>query len=248
MALYFDERIAQMAKNPTEIEKELLNMPEYFIWEEINALDNSFNVFHGNYLELKKAFKLFSKKRKEKMENRLKKLVRLLHNFTASAISFLDHSTVYYERLYEPKGLFGEYRTEYNNRFRNDPLSCFIRDLRNYCVHITAPEIEAEFEYTGEFPETSCVRRKIYVTKKFLFKKSDLFNRGDWSELSKQYINSAHGTTIELEDHINEYFMKTEAFYSWIKSKEKQIYSKEIDLVQKKQNEFEKALSAFWSS
>jgi hypothetical protein len=42
--------------------------------------------------------------------------------------------------------------------------------------------------------------------------------------------------------------MKTEAFYSWIKSKEKQIYSKEIDLVQKKQNEFEKALSAFWSS
>lgn len=325
-----------MAKNPTEIEKELLNMPEYVIWEEINALNNSFDVFQGNYLELKNAFESFSKKRKEKMEDRLKKLVRLLHNFTASAISLLDHSKVYYEKLYEPNGLFGDYETEYNNRFRDDDLSCFIRDLRNYCTHITAAEIQAEYQYTGS-PETSCTTSKIYITKKFLFKKSTLFKRGDWSESSKRYIDSIPNTNsiakwyfykrelqdenlisqllekrviksyedthllvydehnnpspvvwayfdeniknedqlkeclkqigisetepilsiwqrhhekekIVLEDHIDKYFIKTKEFYSWIKLKEKQIYSKEIDLVNKKQSELEKADQAFWSS
>src|SRR5216683_6727951 len=63
----------------------------------------------------------------------VEEIVRRLHQYGASAITLLDHVQTFAATLgRDHEGLI---HAEVRRRFLDDPLSSFVRDLRNYSTH-----------------------------------------------------------------------------------------------------------------
>jgi len=223
-------------KTIIELHDELKSMKEFVLLEQIRHFNSSIEVFKGNYYQLReyvefhnnpiKSRELFSVNNREVLFAFQQEIIRLLHNYVASAFSLIDHSRRHYEKLYSNKPEFPEYLIEVKRKFKDVPVANFTKELRQFIQHYDLPAIVSTTKYIASPPS---------LTQTLLMKKADLI-RFDWNSKSLEYLNS-NEDDIDLIVLIDSYFRIVEEFYVWFKKAQEKIHSLEIIAVDKKRRE-----------
>jgi hypothetical protein len=175
-------------------------------------------IFAGNYRELKeildfihdskKSLSLFGTESADKMHAVQLEVVRLFHNFVASAITLVEHTRI----LVHDNGVKEECRTEYKEKvaaeFGNDPLCGFVQDLRNYFFHRGNPLTGMELSFTRN-PNSLDTRVFLDVKQMSEWKK--------WRSRSKIFLNFLNTVKdkLTLLEVIEAYTSKVRGFHTW---------------------------------
>lgn len=223
-------------KNILDLQDELKQMPEFKTLERIRHFNFSIVIFTGNYHQIQellefhndpvKSQNMYSVNNRDVLQAFHTEIIRLLHNYLASAFSLIDHTRKHYNKLYKENGKFLDYQLEIQNRFINDPLSNFIKDLRQFVQHYKLPEIYTNTIFKQDPPE---LRRVLKL------KKEDLMEF-PWSSKSKIFLS--HQTAdLDLMQIVNEYFERVTEFYKWFQEKQAEIHKDEISIVDYKRAE-----------
>lgn len=156
----------------------------------------------------------------------LREIVRMIHNFVASAKSLIDHTRRIYNKQYKKSNSMPDYEMVINETFAKDPLSSFLGDLRRYCQHYKAPNIELEAFFKTMEHEPSFA---------FYLRKDDLLTFKDWTSPSKKFLNQIENE-VDFLEVAGLYRDKVLKFHTWFNNKRKEIHTEEIERFQEREN------------
>lgn len=205
----------------------------------------SYNIFKGNYDELKKALKVaemplvLNKMMCDANRESLGKpfhmeLNRYFHNYLAAAKSLIDHTRVFMNQYYVDTNFKAQFDDKIKSEFADDPLSRFIQDLRNYMLHKGLLNSSLSMSYT-KIEETGQFKAESNAN----LKKQDLLKWDKWSKIGKQYLLT-RPDEFSISSFCIEYGDKILGLYSWF---EKELYNhhqKDYEALVNAQKEFEK--------
>lgn len=224
------------------LQAELRKMPEYIRLKKIEHFQISIDIFNGNYEDLlallevhnnpENAMKLMGEREEERRRVFQIKIIRLLHNYIASAQSLIDHTRVHYNELYNNESVFSDYQDQIEQRFVLHPLSVFMKDLRQYFQHFRMPRISSNIHSSGKNPELLVsVRLGIDELNKF----------SGWKSKSKEYTSNFE-KAIDLKILIEEYHSYIQDFHIWFSNRQTEIHKedqKKVDVQKKKIEDIE---------
>lgn len=226
----FKTFIMKQGKSIVQLDKALRQTAEFAITDEIRSFSRSIELFDGNYRELRDLLLFFEDINKSiyleqdgnDIERRrlLREIVRFMHNYVAAAMSLIEHSRIHYRKLYERNQLFPEYQKKVDAVFKDDPLSCFVKDLRQFFQHYALPGISLQMNWTkatGIMERT--VRLSLVDLKGF-----------KWSSTAKQFF-TAQTEDIDLLKLTNAYHEKVTAFYQWFQRRQEQLHATDFKKV-----------------
>lgn len=103
-------------------------------------------IFAGNYRQLKesiqfihnpaKSLSFFIVGNRKELHMLYTDVLRLLHNYLASAFSLVNHTRVLLKSDAVKQELLEQYNAKVMAEFTNDPFAGFVQDLRNYILHV----------------------------------------------------------------------------------------------------------------
>ncbi|TPE40277.1 hypothetical protein [Pontibacter mangrovi] len=203
---------------------------DYLLIKEIESIRRSFNIFSGNYKDLRNALdehNLMSSNNSlwESKEIRWEiqdRLTRLLFNFCSAAAALVPHTRNHRDKLYnQADKIFIEYEEFLDKEFRNNLEHHFIIGLRNFISHDKLPAIVSIKRFHGKITTTS-----------FNIKKSSLeFEDSNWKAKAKDFINDQQ-ENIDVEKLVDRYFLRVEELHNWYSHRQlqhhKEIYAKVI--------------------
>lgn len=206
-------------------------MPGFMLESELAGLDTSIYIFNRNFDELEKlitfltedpgSFRLQAVDRRDVLDTFFLEILRLLHNFVAAALSLIDHTRNQYQRLYEAdKATFPDYQKRINSDFKNDPLSQFVKGLRQYCQHYRAPSIEIQLTVTK-------VDDGFSETRKVLLSKQDLASFSSWNLAAKNFL-TAVDEKVDVLEIVKSYRDTVSNFYKWYRERQLEIHAEEL--------------------
>jgi len=212
-------------------------MPEYALISRIKTFGLSLNIFQANYKELNNAALLYCKnpksllllapKNRFKLATYQKEIIRLLHNYIASAISLIDHARILYNELYKTNNLFPDYPIEIKKRFAENPLAIFVVSLRQYILHFKNPIIRTGMHLTpNSFSAPLTLSRR------------NLEEFSGWKPKAKEFLNT-QGDSVDLLKLIDEYYNLVMDFYKWFFRRQQEIHSEQFKKVETKQKELQ---------
>jgi len=147
---------------------------------------------------------------REALEAAHAEVVRLLHNYLASAFSLVDHA----RRVIEDEGLASEsllpaYRERIRREYAEDPMHRFLQGLRAYTLHLNAPVSVAELRAVRTAPDgpldSSCG---------FQLDLRSLRSWPNWDKPAREFLAAA-GQTINLLELVRKYNSRIKTLYSW---------------------------------
>jgi hypothetical protein len=141
----------------------------------------------------------------------------LLHNFVAAAQSLIDHSRVLYKHIYEPSGALPKYQEEVNRRFKSDPLTQFVRGLRQMAEHYRLPTIGADFSMENLPAGGATFETKLQL------RVADLRQFSEWKAPAKMYLDAA-GASIDVAVATRAYYDHVIDFYNWFRQQQKLVH------------------------
>lgn len=163
-------------------------------------------------------------------------LNRYFHNYVASAQTLADHTRIMVRAVYRNSEFINEYQARIDNSFTSDPVSVFVKDLRNFTLHYALPATFSQIQFS-EDPQT----KQQTITSKALLGKQSLLYGYKWKLASKEYLAEAPDE-IDLLDLINKHHNKFVSFYDWLINRLKDIHASELEWLQNKSSELGKIL------
>ncbi len=223
--------------HPAQLQQELQESDEYKLMLELQGHEISLSIFDRNYQRLIQVQRFLSEnpdahqlmilRNRDQLMILLSDVIRLTHNFVASAMSLVDHTRRIYNSQYRDSNAIPEYDKTVEVLFATDPLSRFVQDLRRYCQHYKAPNIA--LETLIELPQSE-PRYTLYLQK------ADLLTFSDWSAPAKKFLEPIE-EKIDLIQVATEYREKVLAFHQWFGLKRREIHAEEIRRFRDKEKE-----------
>ena len=192
----------------------------------LGQLQTSYEIYYENFKDLhnlledyhKTEFniKLWEWKKDEQVRAYLRKVLRSLHNYIASASTLTDHARATTRKVCK---LFNavEFKSCYDSKikelFAEDPRSDFMRRFRNYCLHARLAPIRASIEMKSS-------ERNVNL----FLRKERLEDREEWTPLSKKYITSMKDEE-PLFPIVYEYSKVLHGFYGWYEKEYAKAFS-----------------------
>lgn len=214
----------------------LQDSPEWALFQELRRLKYSYRLHEGNYSELvrlldavadgPRALHVWREDQRDLLDAVMEETARLLHNFSASATSLVDHTRAHVKRLYSGTDLQQQYKAR-TERLSNSPVVRFVQDLRNYLHHYRFPPLTAELTVNvghGTLKNTLALE----VEK--------LRSWDGWTQPSRKYI-SRQGDAINVRVAVEEYMALIKALYEWLTESETGIHGKELDALERRYSE-----------
>lgn len=202
----------------------------------------TFNIFSGNYLELKKAceivenpeigLKLMSEPMKGAGVQAHMEVMRLFHNFLASAKSLVDHTRAFVDDRYAGTAFKQGYEQKVQAELANDPLMKFIQDLRNYMLHRGLPSGSMSLTIT-RVPETNAHDLVTTVS----IDREKLLEWDSWTKPSRTFLAAAD-KQIKISDISIAYGDRILAFYEWFDRRLEKHHDADISAFEKLQKEY----------
>jgi hypothetical protein len=231
-------------ESPAELYKAIRATPEWQIRQRLLSFNSTLYIFDTNYKDLMKLVQphidemIPAATRPENVALRTAfrmEIIRRLHNFVAAAQTLIDHSTRIVRKLYA-NDEFPEYKAKVNETFAADPLSYFVRGLRQYCQHYQSPDIS--FCDTWERREDSmfAISNVIYIPREKLL-------RFEWHSQAKKYITSQGTDKIDIIDPLTQYHQKVIQFYAWFQQQSQRLNADAMDKLASKERE----LARIWT-
>jgi len=148
-------------------------------------------------------------------------MVRLLHNYLASAKTLVEHTRTVIRDWYKGSEFLKEYKEEVTRRFNNNPLSAFIEDLRNYALHYSLPITGLR---VGVVNDPTTHEQSERVT--FFVDKTTLFQWSNWSK-GKMFLHLADDEIV-IEKLADDYYQQVIEFHAWMHNRLEQIHASDL--------------------
>lgn len=198
----------------------------------IVTLRMSFFVFHRNHEELKrfigvrdspqKMLELWDLKNRRKLEIFLNELLRLFQNYLASAMSLVEQTRIAIREWYEGTDFIKEYQGQINIRFKQNPLSNFIEDLRNYNLHYSLPITNATFSFQSDNTQ----KGSGTLDFSFVLVKEGLLIWSGWKK-GKEYLSKS-SDDIDIGKLADEYHKQIADFHIWLVNQLQEIHKEDF--------------------
>ena len=219
------------------LHRELQALPE---WERVGlarAFRGSIHVFIRNYNQFERALRmhgdpgnireLWAVRHHYRLSEFQLELLRLLHNFVASAQSLIDHTRVLYSAICKARGLFPEYQSEVRKRFGNDGVSSFVVGLRQYCQHYRPPPLLSRLSFESPTMKTSV-----------LLSRAELLKFSGWRSAAKSFLVSCTDD-IDVLAVVAEYFERVRTFHEWFEQRLREVLRPDFEKVRDWKKSFE---------
>jgi hypothetical protein len=235
-------REESMTINTADLYKQINSCPGMRSYRLIVSYQTSQDIYSGNYQQLKAALahihdpgnviSLFGLENRGHLNALQIEVIRLFHNYVASALTLVDHT----RNLSKDESVREDQRAEYQAKvdalIEAEPLTSFIQDLRNYFLHCGIPATGTELNWTKE--------RQTIDTRAYL----DLRKMKEWSRWrskSKEFITNA-GEKITLLEIVDKYTLSISRFHDWFSAWFEQIHRSELDELRKLQEQWNQGL------
>ena len=172
--------------------------------------------------------------RRDDLDLVLIELLRYLHNYLASFKTLVDHTRIIMDRDYLDHGFYKDYQSRIYSDFAENPLACFIQNLRNYLLHYSLPSTFSEFNISKD-PESG----KEVVQTRATIKKVPMTHWSGWSVKAREYLDNAEDD-IELLNIIKEHEDKVRKFNEWLLKSLIDIHSDDFEVLDKKIEELKR--------
>ncbi len=211
---------------------EIAKSPEQALIQELESIRWSFKMVQGNFCDLiqpielleekPEGIKLWSRENKQKLHRLFEEIARLLHNFLASNMSFVDHTRAHINKLYSGKKyaqFLEQYQIEISSRFSNNANHQIAQGLRNYVQHRNLPFVGSTISWNREKGES----RSFHILIE------QLLEWHGWVDypLAKAKLQQM-GKFLEIRPFIEEYFSQVSSFYQWLVDKQMEMHKLEI--------------------
>ncbi len=136
---------------------------------------------------------------------------RLLDNFLAAAAARVCRERNMITKWYKDTELWQEYEAEIGRHFKDNKLSLFIEDLRNYAMHYDLPVTRGSMVGAASFSPTT---GGPTIGRAFLIEKAELEKWDNWIK-GKSYLKTAD-RFIPIAELVDQYFQKIQDFDLWL--------------------------------
>ena len=199
-------------------ENEVFNCAGWQAINDIGPLPNIHNVFLQNWLELRQLLKEIHDNvqiSKDIQEKAFIHLQQKIFNYLAASSVLTDTSRKVMTH-YKGTSFLKEYEKKVAEVFKNNNLSHFIRNLRNYQTH---------YELVFPYPVRSLEDDKHWDV--VLISAELLEHEKEWNMESKQFIKNC-GKEINLIKIFEKYTNLINAFYVWVYTKFAEYHKNDI--------------------
>ena len=169
----------------------------------------------------------------------MRELIRLLHNFIASAKMLVDHTRAIIDDCYSDTAFIEEYKSEVQKRFVNNPVVGFIEELRNYALHFRLPLTNARFQVTTD-PATN----EQVATQAFVLDKSELMQWSNWTSKGRPYLENADKEIVVLE-LVDQYHQEIRSFHDWMMNRLEEIHTDQMKWLKDMEGRVQSALKRY---
>ncbi len=228
------------------IDKEIRGSNALRIYNRLIYLTDVFHIFERNYSEFQKLLTAYNTPlailpfmgddKREEFRFINNELSRYFHNYITSAQTLADITRNMIREVYKNSDFINDYQARVEDSFKNNPISVFVKELRNYTLHYALPATLSQFQVSQD-PET---KQQITTSHALLHKESLLYGY-KWEPAAKHYLAEA-SNDIDLLDLINTHHSIFVEFYDWLINRITDIHTTELDWLQKKTAELRKII------
>lgn len=151
----------------------------------------------------------------EPREHLFRELLRRLHNYVASAGTLIDHTRNLTDK-YKGTATYDEYRTRLQVAMEDDVL-IFVKQLRNYVLHVGVPAIGFEMRIARGERETFLV----YINR------DDALAYKGWTAPARRFLEDSDAL-ISLRAVIEAYGRVIEGLYKWLYDQFETLHGAEV--------------------
>ncbi len=214
-----------------ELQEQIENCEGWQIESKRRILSISYNVFMGNYLDLRNTLSDFRKpeigiplsdmRNRTELDKFHEHAIRFFHNYLAAAKSLVDHTRIFVNDIYKNTEFRKEYDIEVKKRFRDSPLGSFVQDLRNYFLHRRIPLTSATLKW----------EKGLEIENSIMLDVNELRTWDKWSQHAKSYLSSLD-SEVDLSIVICEYSSLVNKFYEWLEERQFELHQREFTELQ----------------
>jgi len=240
-------------KSYGELIEEMKSLKGYKIIQEIELLKGTNYIFTQNYLELINRIDLFEKdfeiwfvKNRQKLRATNLETLRLLHNYSSSVVTLIDHTRNFRKKIKE-KNIEKIFENEVSRLSVNDVV-IFMKLFRQYLQHYSLPIINASFStkvvgftenqhtldennsenwFNNKKINDEDIESPYIVETKMELDVDKLLEWKRWDSRSKNYLKK-YGKSVEIKVFCEEYFKLIEKFYESFYKIVLEAYNNEI--------------------
>jgi hypothetical protein len=150
----------------------------------------------------------------ERLEMYHVEVIRLLHNYLASAKTLIDHTRILARDLYEVTTFWEEYEARVTRTFADSRLANFVQRLRNYMLH-------------KELPFTSATMLLATGADFDCYVNLDLARLrawDGWNAKAREYLDVLPGDQVRLDQLVGDYTALVGEFHDWLEVRQKQLH------------------------
>lgn len=216
--------------DPYVLAEKLAKSEERSYFDRLKKLNDNYYVFDKNYQDLirivnteihqEEMFELWELKNRKLLNLSILEVLRLLHNFIASAQSLVDQTRVCITKWYSETDILKEIKEQIGNRFLNNPLAGFIQDLRNYNLHYALPVSGATFKIDNQ---------NNTISFSYVLLKSALLKSDNWTARSKKFLETS-SDQIDIYSLVEDFHKLEFDFQTWLFTRLSEIHSKELKM------------------
>lgn len=222
-------------KTYTRLIEEMESLKGYEIIQGIGLLKDTNYIFTQNYLELINKIEIYEKDpeiwvriNEQKLHFIILETRRLLHNYSASVLTLIDHTSNFRKKISDKK-IDNIYEKKVSRLNKHDVV-IFMKHFRQYLQHYSLPIVSASFNasfntdqlgsemdkllnwLTGEIKDSEGIENRYMIEKKMYLDINELLEWKGWNSRSKDYLDE-FGDKVEIKIFCEEYFHLIESFY-----------------------------------
>ncbi len=208
-----------------KLRAEYLAHPGKVFLDNRRRLDDTLHILHGNYAHLRlllkqledpaKEIELMAEANREGLYAYLREVIRLLHNYLASVLTWVHHCRNAMRDQYEDHPFLEAYQAKVTADFATSGLHHFMQELRNEMLHhelITAP-ITSKWTPTSFDTHVQLRRERLQGI--------------DWNAEARSFVDSLTDD-LNLEEVLDRYHRKVLEFHVWTVQEQVKIHKGEI--------------------
>lgn len=206
----------------TALPKPTTSLEEPGVAAKIARLDNTRYVFVMNDRELRQALMFITKPQAvplvaddQKSRAYLLEVVRLLHNYLASAFTLVDHTRILAKDLYLSTDFWEEYEAKTKDMFDDSSLAQFVQRLRVYMLHRALPFTSLTLRMHAQpqseldcFVNLDLARLRLW---------------DGWNHGAREYLNRAE-ERVRLDELVAAYASLVTEFHDWFSTRQQDIH------------------------
>lgn len=208
------------------------------VWKRLERRSFTLNIFLGNSRELtnalealanpKKALHLAAHNNRQTGVQAHREVIRLFHNFLASAMTLVDQTRVFIAKHYQDTDIARLYKAQAACCFATSGLHAFVQELRNIMLHRGLPKSERHISFmNGELE--SGVR----------YSRDELLQCGSWKPHAREFLLSLPDKIVLL-DICRQYEDLVLGFHEWLNLVIKNYHRVDLEELERVQSDYNK--------